>query len=206
MHALLGTPLHHLIVALAVARNEDDLSAESLPCISQQLHGVRTATPLLAVPEDHALGLDVLMDETCDGGAECALLVGADPDEEPVGGLNAGGEGGADASTGADTDAAFEHCRGVADAGCNHVSNGDPSGVMQEHTELELSCPYSLWWIGDEVLGEVSLNTTDHVVMGSIAALADDTKSVVLHDGRTADSSQKTLLHAALELEDRDFW
>lgn len=85
MHTLLGTPLHHLIVALAVTRNEDDLSAESLPCISQQLHCVRATTPLLAVPEDHALGLNVLVNETCDGGAECAFLVGADPDEEPVG-------------------------------------------------------------------------------------------------------------------------
>ena len=189
MHALLGTPLHHLIVALAVARNEDDLSAESLPCISQQLHGVRTATPLLAVPEDHALGLDVLMDETCDGGAECALLVGADPDKEPVGGLDAGREGGANASTGADADTAFEHRGGVADAGCDCVSNEYASRVMQEHTELKLACPYSLWWVGDEVLGEVSLNTTNHVVMSSIASLADDAESVVLHDGRAANSS-----------------
>ena len=189
MHTLLGTSLHHLIVALAVARNEDDLSAESLPRISQQLHCVRTAAPLLAVPENHALGLDVLVNEACDGGAECALLVRADPDEEPVGRLDAGGEGGADASTGADTDAAFEHRGRVADAGCNRVSNGDASGVMQEHTELELSCPYGLWWIGDKVLGEVSLNTTNHVVMSSIAPLADDAESVVLHDGRAANSS-----------------
>jgi len=189
MHALLGTSLHHLIVALAVARNEDDLSAESLPCISQQLHCVRAATPLLAVPEDHALGLNVLVDETCDGGAECALLVGADPDKEPVGGLDAGREGGANASTGADADTAFEHRGGVADAGCNGVSNGDAIGIMQEHTELELSCPYGLWWIGDKVLGEVSLNTTNHVMMGSIASLADDAEGVVLHDGRTTDSS-----------------
>jgi hypothetical protein len=80
MHTLLGTPLHHLIVALTVARNEDDLSTKSLPCVSQQLHRVRAATPLLAVPEDHALGLNVLMDETCDCGAKCAFLIRADPD------------------------------------------------------------------------------------------------------------------------------
>jgi len=38
-----------------------------------------------------------------------------------------------------------------------------------------------------------------------IPALADGPKSVVFHDGGTADSAEKTLLHAALESENGDF-
>ena len=52
----------------------------------------------------------MLLDEAGDGWAEGAFLVGADPDEEPVGALDAGGERGADAGAGADADAALEHC------------------------------------------------------------------------------------------------
>jgi hypothetical protein len=33
------------------------------------------------------------------------------------------------------------------------------------------------------------LNTADHVMVGGIASLADDTKGVVLHNGCAADSS-----------------
>ena len=89
MHALLRAPLHHLIVALHIARDEDDLCAESLPCIPEELHGIRATTPLLAVPENHALWLNVLVDKARDGGAKRALLVRTDPDEEPVGRLYA---------------------------------------------------------------------------------------------------------------------
>lgn len=77
----------------------------------------------------------------------------------------------------------------MADAGCGFVSNGNAIRVMKGHTELELSCPYSLWWVGDEVFGEVSLNATNHIMMSSIASFADDAESVVLHDGRATDSS-----------------
>jgi hypothetical protein len=73
-------------------------------------------------------------------------------------------------------------------------------------TELELTGPYCLGWVGDEVLGEVALDTADHVVVRCLAALADDAEGVVLHDGGAADAAEKTLLHAALEAEDCDFW
>ena len=122
MQPLRPTPLHHLIIALLITRDENNLCAEPRPRILQQLHRVGPAASLLRVPEDHALGLDVLLDEARDGGAEGAFLVGSDPDEEPVGGLDAGGERGADACAGADADAALEHCGGVADAGWGCVS------------------------------------------------------------------------------------
>ena len=32
-------------------------------------------------------------------------------------------------------------------------------------TELEFPRPHGLGWVGDEVLGEVTLYTADHVVM-----------------------------------------
>jgi hypothetical protein len=73
-------------------------------------------------------------------------------------------------------------------------------------TKLELSRPYSLGWVFDEVLGEVSLDTTDHIMTVALATLTDDTKGVVFHDGCSADASQKTLLHAALKFEDCNFW
>jgi hypothetical protein len=63
------------------------------------------------------------------------------------------------------------------------------SEIRKRHTELELACPHSLWRVGDKVLGKVTLNTTDHVMMGSVASLADDTESMVLHDGCATDSS-----------------
>lgn len=75
MHAFLCTALHHLIVALHVACDEDNLSAETLPRIAQQSHCVRAAASLLAVPQNHALGLDMLVDQARDSGSKCALLV-----------------------------------------------------------------------------------------------------------------------------------
>jgi hypothetical protein len=60
----------------------------------------------------------MLLDEAGDSGSESAFLVGADPDEEPVGGLDAGGKRGANAGACAYADAAFEHGGGVTDASC----------------------------------------------------------------------------------------
>jgi hypothetical protein len=71
-------------------------------------------------------------------------------------------------------------------------------------TELEFSCPNSLWGVLNEILGKVSLNTADHVVTVGLATFTDDTEGVVLHDRGPTDASQKTLLHAALEFEDCD--
>lgn len=71
-------------------------------------------------------------------------------------------------------------------------------------TELELTGPHGLWRVGYESLCEVTLNTTDHVVVCSVAALADDTEGVVLHDRCAADASEEALLHASFELQDGD--
>jgi len=39
--------------------------------------------------------------------------------------------------------------------------------VMGEvvRTKLEFSGPNGFWWVGDEVLGEVTLHAADHVVV-----------------------------------------
>jgi len=119
MQPLHPTPLHHLIIPLAITRDENNLGAKARPRIAQQLHRVRAAAALLRVPQDHALGLNVFFDHAGDGGPKGAFLVGSDPDEEPVGRLDAGGECGADSCARADADAAREHGGGVADAGCS---------------------------------------------------------------------------------------
>lgn len=112
------TALHHLIVALLVGRDEDDLGPEAVPRLLEQLDAVGPAAALLGVPQDPALRLDVLVDQARDGGAKGGLLVGADPDEEPVGALDAGRQRGADPGPGAYADSSLEHGRGVSDAGC----------------------------------------------------------------------------------------
>ena len=104
------TPLHHLIVTLHIACDVDDLGTPALPGIFEQLYAVRSTSSLLRVPQDHALRLDVFPDQPRDGGAKGALLIRADPDQEPVGALYACRECGADACSGTDTDAAFVHC------------------------------------------------------------------------------------------------
>jgi hypothetical protein len=76
---------------------------------------------------------------------------------------------------------------------------------MNIHTELQLSSPDSLGRVVNEGLGEVPLYTTDHVVTIRLPSFADDTKCVILHDRRATDSSEETLLHSALELQDCDF-
>lgn len=72
------------------------------------------------------------------------------------------------------------------------------------HTELHLPCPHRLGRIHNQAFGEVALNTADHVVIGGLAALANDTKCMIFHDRGAADSSEKTLLHAAIETKDRN--
>lgn len=86
------TPLHHLVVARHVGGDEDDLGAEAVPRVREQLDRVGAAAALLGVPEDHPLGLDVVVDESGDRRPECLLLVGADPDEEPKRGSGAAAE------------------------------------------------------------------------------------------------------------------
>ena len=115
MQTSLPTPLHHLIIALLITRNEDDLGSPALPRLLQQLHAIWPTASLLRIPEDHAFGLDMLFDEGVDCGTEGAFLVGADPDQEPVGRLDAGGECGTNARSCADADSASVHGGGVAD-------------------------------------------------------------------------------------------
>ena len=130
-------PLHHLVVALFVGGNENDLGTEALPGILEQLHCVGSAAALLRVPEDHALGLDVLVDQPRDSGTKSPLLVGSYPNEEPkvtmsvkwdfqkrhdtgsgipVRALDASGQSRADACSGADSDPTLEHGGGMSDA------------------------------------------------------------------------------------------
>jgi len=56
-------------------------------------------------------------------------------------------------------------------------------------TELEFSSPDRLGWVVDETLGEVSLNTADHVVFSRLASYADDAEGVVLPNRRPTDAS-----------------
>ncbi len=54
--------LHHLIITLHVGSNKDDLRPEALPRVSKKLHGIWSSSSFLRVPEDHPLGLDVVVD------------------------------------------------------------------------------------------------------------------------------------------------
>lgn len=72
-------------------------------------------------------------------------------------------------------------------------------------TELELSRPYSFRGINDKTLCEITLNTTDHVMIGRFSTFADDTKRVILHDRCPTDSTEKALLNTAIEAEDCNF-
>jgi hypothetical protein len=120
MQSLFPTSLHHLIISLRIRRDENNLGAKPCPSVPQQLHSIGPTATLLRVPKYHALGLNVLVNEAGDGRAKGALLVGPDPDKEPVGRLDAGGESGADAGAGADADASGEHGGSVAYAGCRY--------------------------------------------------------------------------------------
>ena len=89
MQTRCATPLHHLIITLHVTRDVNNLSTPALPRIFEQLDTIRSTAAFLRVPENHPFGLNMFPDEASDSRPEGALLVGADPDEEPVGALNA---------------------------------------------------------------------------------------------------------------------
>lgn len=91
--------------------------APALVRVSQEFHRVRSPAELLRVPEHPPLGLDVFLDQAADDRSERAHLVASDPDEEPVGALDARREGRADAGPGAHADAAFVQCGGIGHAG-----------------------------------------------------------------------------------------
>lgn len=76
--------LHHLVVALLIRGNEDDLGAKAVPRLLEEFHRIGPSSPLLGVPQNHALGWDVVVDKARYCRPECLLLVGAYPDEEPM--------------------------------------------------------------------------------------------------------------------------
>lgn len=54
--------LHHLIIALHVGGDEDDLGSETRPRVFEELYGIWSSSSFLRVPKDHSLGLDVIVD------------------------------------------------------------------------------------------------------------------------------------------------
>lgn len=94
------------------------------------------------------------MDEARDRRPKCFLLVGADPDEVPVGRLQAGRERRAEPGARAHPDAAFVQGRGVGDA-----------------CKLELARPDRLGWVLDKPLREVALHAANEVVVLGLLAL-----------------------------------
>jgi hypothetical protein len=94
------------------------------------------------------------VDELRNGRPERLLLVGADPDQVPIGALDACRQGSAETSAGADADAALVQRRCVRDAG-----------------EFKLACPDLLRGLNDEALGEVSLYAANQVVVLGLPTL-----------------------------------
>lgn len=81
---------HHLIISLHVRRNKNDLGSKSRPRVLQQCHRIGATATLLRVPKDHALRLNVFLDQARNGRPKSLLLVRSNPDEEPVFALYAG--------------------------------------------------------------------------------------------------------------------
>lgn len=122
MQSRYAATLHHLVVALHVRRDEDDLGSKPCPRVFEKFHSVRPAASFLRVPEDHSLGFDMLPDQARYRRPERSLLVGTYPDQEPVGALDARRERGTNTSPGTNTDTPLEHCGGMTDASCDRVS------------------------------------------------------------------------------------
>jgi len=182
-------PMHDFIVTLEVGGDEDNFSFPVVVCFLEDLHRIRTSTPLFRVPKEKALGPDMTVNKTRDGWAECLFLVAADPDEIPVWALQAGRKCGAETSSSANTNAALVESGGIGDT-----------------SEFQLSGPECAWWVIDEAASKVTLDTTNHVVVFGVGAFTDDTEGMVLHDARPGDTSEETLLHATFEANDSDLW
>jgi hypothetical protein len=56
------TALYHLIIALLIGSNEDDLGSKARPRLFEELHSIWSSSSFFRVPEDHSLGLDVFVD------------------------------------------------------------------------------------------------------------------------------------------------
>ncbi len=83
MKRTFAATLHHLIVALLVGGDENDLGSKALPCVLEELHGVWSPASFLRVPQNHSLGLDMFVDQTSYGWSKGFLLIRAYPNEEP---------------------------------------------------------------------------------------------------------------------------
>lgn len=67
---------------------------------------------------------------------------------------------------------------------------------------FEFARPQELWRIIDEAARPVALYTSDDVVTAAFNTFGDDAKTVVLHHGAAADTTEQTLLDAPLKLDD----
>ena len=103
------------------------------------------------------------VDESADSRAERLFLVASDPDQIPIGGLQARRERGPETGTGADTDTTLIECRSVGDTG-----------------ELELTSPEMRRWVVYEATSEIALDTTDEVVVLGVCTFGDGAECVIL--------------------------
>ena len=76
---------------------------------------------------------------------------------------------------------------------------------MFSRTKLKLPRPHEFRRILDKALCEITLHTTDHIVVWRIRPLADDTKSMVFHDWSSTDPTEQALLNSTIEAENGHF-
>lgn len=132
--------------------------------IANEFHNVWTAATLLRIPEAQALRFHISVNEPSDRRTKGFLLVTSDPDEIPVRRLDACRQRRTKAGTCADTYTALVERRSVGNSG-----------------ELELSGPDVSRRVVYQRTSEVSLNTTDQVVVFRVSTLRDDTERMILY-------------------------
>jgi len=173
VHSVLLAPLHKLLVTLVVRGDKYNFSIPGLVDFSQYLKGVRSAFSGFGVPKDASLGAEIVVDERRNGRTEGFLHITSDPDQEPVGGLEACGESCAETSTGTHTDTSLVDGRGVGNA-----------------SELELASPDVSGHVVDKAPREVTLDTADQVMVFRMSPLADYAECMELLDRRTRDTGE----------------
>ena len=106
MHPILFTSLHELSVSPRIRGDDHDLCVERLVDILEHLDCIGPPTFLLSVEQDVPPLWNLALDHVKDDGAERALEVGSDPDEEPIVELEACRQDSANSRPSADADAA----------------------------------------------------------------------------------------------------
>ena len=102
------------------------LSVPVLVNLLENLHRVWTASFLLGIEQNVALLRDLALDHVEQNGSKGFLHVGADPDEEPVVELDAGGKHGADARARADGNTTAVQVREVRETSeLDHIRVGE---------------------------------------------------------------------------------